>query len=229
MGTLTKQNQDALKLEAAIKAVMYVKDGDLVGLGTGTTATFAIHELGKKVADGMQITATSSSKNSEDLAKSLGIQVVDLGTLSSIDISIDGADEFTEQLNLIKGGGGAHFREKIMASLSKNAIVIADESKKVDRLGAFTIPIEVVPVAYQYVLDQLSLLSANSKRRTKDEQIFVTDNNNWVIDANFGLLEDPQELAKTLNQIEGILAHGLFIGLTKRVIMSSSKGIQIFE
>ena len=229
MANTDKTQQDAEKLAAAQAAVKFVKDGDVVGLGTGSTTTFAIIELGKLVKNGLQIKAAASSIRTEELAKSLGIKILELGRLSQIDISIDGADEFTESLDLIKGGGGALFREKIIASLSKNAIIITDASKKVKKLGAFTVPVEVVPLAYQYVFDQINKLDGKGILRTVDNQTFITDNGNVIIDADFGLIDDPAKLASDLNQINGLLAHGLFINITSKVIMSDGADIIIFE
>ncbi|MBB6236008.1 ribose 5-phosphate isomerase A [Pedobacter sp. AK013] len=229
MATTDKIQQDAEKLAAALAAVKFVKDGDVVGLGTGSTTTFAINELGKRVKAGLKIKAAASSIRTQELAKSLGIEILDLGGLSKIDISIDGADEFTESLDLIKGGGGALFREKIIASLSKNAIIITDASKKVKKLGAFTVPVEVVPLAYQYVFDQINKLGGKGILRAVENQTFITDNGNLIIDADFGLIDDPAKLSVNLNQINGLLAHGLFINLTSKVIMSEGADIIIFE
>lgn len=229
MATTDKTQQDAEKLAAALAAVKFVKDGDVVGLGTGSTTTFAIKELGKRVKDGLKIKAAASSIRTEELAKSLGIEILDLGRLSKIDISIDGADEFTESLDLIKGGGGALFREKIIASLSKNAIIITDASKKVKKLGAFTVPVEVIPLAYQYVSDQINELGGKGILRSVDDKTFITDNGNLIIDADFGLIDDPEKLSTDLNQINGLLAHGLFINITSKVIMSEGTDIIIFE
>lgn len=229
MEKTNRNQQDAEKQAAALAAVKYVKDGDVVGLGTGSTTTFAIKALGELVKEGLNITAAASSVVTEKLAKSLGIEILDLGSLSKIDISIDGADEFTESLDLIKGGGGALFREKIIASLSKNAIVITDASKKVKKLGAFTVPVEVIPLAYQYVFDQITLLGGQGKLRVKENKTFITDNGNLIIDADFGLIDDPAKLSSSLNQINGVLAHGLFINITSKVIMSEGMDIIVFE
>ena len=228
MATIDKP-QDAEKLAAALAAVKFVKDGDVVGLGTGSTTTFAIKELGKRVKEGLKIKAAASSIRTAELAKSLGIEILDLGRLSKIDISIDGADEFTESLDLIKGGGGALFREKIVASLSKNAIIITDASKKVKKLGAFTVPIEVIPLAYQYVSDQINELGGKGMLRSVANGTFITDNGNLIIDADFGLIDDPAKLSANLNQINGLLAHGLFINITSKVIMSEGTDTIIFE
>jgi len=224
-----ESNQDAEKLAAAKAAVKFVKTGDVVGLGTGSTATFAIKELGQMVQRGLSIKATSSSIQTEVLAKSFGINMISLGTLSSIDISIDGADEFTASLDLIKGGGGALFREKVMASLSKKRIIVTDASKKVEKLGKFTVPVEVVPLAYQYVFDQVKALGGRGIQRLRKEQRYLTDNGNFIIDADFGLIEKPAVLAEKLNQIEGLFAHGLFINLTSMIIMSKGGEIIIYE
>ena len=221
--------QDAEKLAAALEAVKFVKNNDVVGLGTGSTATFAIKELAKRMDEGLKITAVASSKATENLALSLGIPMLDLGKLNSIDISIDGADEFTTSLQLIKGGGGALFREKIVASLSKKSIIITDASKKVDLLGAFKVPIEVVPIALQYVVSQINLLKGQSILRKKNNEIFITDNGNYIIDVDFGLIDAPEKLAQSLNQIDGLLAHGLFIGLASKVIMSNNNELIIFD
>jgi len=229
MAIIDKTQQDAEKLAAALAAVKFVKDGDVVGLGTGSTTTFAIKELGKRVKEGLKIKAAASSIRTEELAKSLGIEILDLGRLSKIDISIDGADEFTESLDLIKGGGGALFREKIIASLSKNAIIITDASKKVKKLGAFTVPVEVIPLAYQYVFDQINELGGKGILRSVDNKTFITDNSNLIIDADFGLIDDPEKLSSDLNQINGLLAHGLFVNITSKVIMSEETDIIIFE
>ena len=229
MGIIDQNHQNAEKLAAAKAAVKLVKNGDIVGLGTGTTATFAIKELGKLVAEGLNIKAVASSIRTEELAKSLGIEVLNLGEISSVDISIDGADEFTEGLDLIKGGGGALFREKIVASMSKNAIIVTDASKRVKKLGSFTVPIEVIPLAYQYVFDQLTKLNGKGKKRMTGDQDYFTDNGNLIIDADFGLIDNPKALSNALNKIDGLLAHGLFIDLTTQVIMSERSEIIIFK
>lgn len=228
MDSIDKEQQNAEKLAAAVEAVKLINDGDVVGLGTGSTATFAIQELAKKIKAGLKITAAASSIKTEELAISAGISVLKLENLRSIDISIDGADEFTESLDLIKGGGGALFREKIIASLSKNAIIITDSSKKVNLLGAFKVPIEVVPLAYQYVFNKVEELGGAAKLRIKENQKFITDNGNYIIDADFGLINNPEKLSSQLNEIDGLLAHGLFIGLTAKVIMAKGDEILTF-
>lgn len=208
------------KKSAAKSAVSFVKDNDIVGLGTGSTAKFAIEELASLVSNGLKIKGVASSIDTEELAISLGIAMQELGKTSHIDISIDGADEFTETLDLIKGGGGALFREKIVASLSRNRIIITDSSKKVEKLGAFKVPIEVIPTAYQYVVNELEKMNGKVNLRYKDGKIFISDNNNYIVDVDFGLIDEPEKLSQSLNQIDGLLAHGLFVNLTTKVIMA---------
>ncbi|MFC3562222.1 ribose-5-phosphate isomerase RpiA [Pedobacter jamesrossensis] len=229
MDAIDKTKQDAEKLAAAKEAVKLVQNDDVVGLGTGSTATFAIKELAERIKKGLKIKAAASSVKTEELAISYGIPILPLETLGSINISIDGADEFTETLNLIKGGGGALFREKIIASLSKNAIIVTDSSKKVDKLGAFTVPVEVIPLALQYALNQIEKLEGKSVLRKRDGKTFISDNGNYIVDVDFGLINNPDKVASQLNQIEGVLAHGLFINLTAKVIMAKGDEILIFQ
>ena len=220
---------EAEKKMAALAAVAFIKHGDTVGLGTGSTVKYAIEAIGEKVAAGMKIKAAATSVQTANMATKLGIEMMDLSKVSALDISIDGADEFTIGLDLIKGGGGALFREKIVASLSKTSIVIADSSKLVEKLGAFTLPVEVVPLAYQYVYNKLIKLGGKPLLRKKDAEVYKTDNDNFILDTDFGLIDNPDELSKTLNNIVGIFDHGLFIGLTQKIIMANGSEIKTFE
>lgn len=224
--TLNAREQE--KKSVALAAAQLVKNNDVVGLGTGSTAYYAIEELGRRVKEGLQIKAVASSLRTEEQARALGIPLLPLGEVSELNISIDGADEFTTGLNLIKGGGGALFREKIMASLSKNRIIITDSSKKVEKLGAFKVPIEIVPTACQYVLGRLNKLGGNAALRKLNNELFVSDNQNYIADVDFGLIDDPITLSVCLNQVDGILAHGLFVNLTTQVIMSEGGKLVTF-
>jgi len=219
---LDKQSIDKKDLEkqsAARAAVKFIQQNDIVGLGTGSTAFFAIQEIALLVKNGLKIKGVPTSEHTAALALSLGIELLPMEEVKSIDITIDGADEFDTQLNLVKGGGGALFREKIVASLTKNEIIIADSGKLVTQLGKFKVPIEVVPLALNYVVQQLSKLNGKGEVRMKDNSPFITDNHNIIVDADFGLINDPAALSESLNRIEGILAHGLFVQLTSKIIM----------
>lgn len=207
------------KQAAAREAVKFIKDNDVVGLGTGSTAFFAIQEVALLVKNGLKIKCVPTSEHTLSLATSLGIGMLDMSEVTAIDVTIDGADEFDAELNLIKGGGGALFREKIVASMTKKEIIIADSGKKVDRLGKFKVPVEVLPLALNYVLQQLRGLQGTGKVRMDGTAPFITDNHNLIVDTDFGLITDAAGLSEQLNQVEGVVAHGLFVNLTAMVIM----------
>jgi len=209
---------DREKYLAAQEAVKFIKGDQIIGLGTGSSATHAIKEIGNLVKAGLKIQGVPTSIKTEELAKSLGIPLIDINSVSFIDVTIDGADEFTNELMLIKGGGGALLREKIVASITRQEIIITDSSKKVERLGKFPLPIEVIPFAVNYVKRKLQELNGVGTIRLKEGAPFVTDQGNLIIDANFGLIDDPFSLSDSLNKIEGIVCHGLFIGLANKVI-----------
>lgn len=214
---------------AALEAVKFVQEGSIVGLGTGSSAYYAIEAIAALVNKGMQIQGVATSEHTAYLAESLGIPMLSFDEVHAIDITIDGADEFTTDLKLVKGGGGALFREKIVASMSRQEVIIADASKLVKQLGAFTVPIEVIPLATNYVLQEIKLLGGSPLLRKKSGHLFVTDNANHVIDADFGLIKNPEALAKALNNIDGLLAHGIFINLATKVIMAEGDNVVYFQ
>jgi ribose 5-phosphate isomerase len=195
------------KQAAAVAAVAEVQDGMLVGLGTGSTAAFAIQALGDRVAQGLQIRAVVTSEASGKLARELGIEIFDFATTAHVDLTIDGADEIDSRCFAIKGAGGAMLREKIVAAASARMVVIADGSKRVDRIGAAKLPVEVLPFAIAYVMRVLTDMAAAPKIRDN----YRTDQGNLVIDCHFATLEDPRATAATLAAIPGILGHGLFL------------------
>lgn len=213
---------------AAKEAVTLIKNGQIVGLGTGSTIFYAIGEIGSLVKNGLQIKAVATSDASYQQAIGLGIPMLDIQQVDHIDITIDGTDEFDDNLQLIKGGGGALFKEKIVASLSREKIIIADASKKVDMLGKFKVPIEVVPFAVNYVQQQLKKLGGSGQIREKNGQMFVTEQGNYIIDGDFGLINEPVILSRKLNEIDGILVHGLFINMANSVIMGIHDTTVIF-
>lgn len=224
---MTKDLEMEKKL-AARQAVRFIKDNQIVGLGTGSTAMYAIREIGEMVKNGLQIQAVATSGQTEKLARSLNIPLVDINSIDSIDITIDGADEFSNDLTLIKGGGGALFKEKIVASLSRELIIIADSSKKVDLLGKFRLPIEVVPFASNYVLNQIRSINGMGEIRMLLDDYFITEQGNYIMDCDFGFIENPLFLADQLKKIEGITAHGLFIDLAGKVIMGTDQAFITF-
>ncbi len=224
-----KNNLEKEKLRTALAAVKYIKSGQTIGLGTGSTANLAINEIGKMVAEGLKIKTVATSNASEELAKSLNIPLFPMDDIESIDLTIDGTDEFDTDLNLIKGGGGALFREKMVARLSKREIIMADSSKKVDKLGAFKVPVEVVPIAVNYAKRQIEKIGGTSELRVKNGEVFITDAGNHIVDADFGLIENAARLSAKIDGIEGVVCHGLFIDLAHIVIMAVGDEITVFE
>ena len=222
-------NTDIEKQVAAREAVKFIKDNDVVGLGTGSTAFFAIREVALLVKNGLNIKCVPTSEHTLSLAVSLGIEMLDMSEVTAIDVTIDGADEFDARLNLIKGGGGALFREKIVASMTRKEIIIADSGKFVEQLGKFKVPVEVLPLALNYVLQQLTLLGGTGTVRLKEGSRFITDNHNLIVDTDFGLISDAAGLSEQLNQVEGVVAHGLFVNLAAMVIMGKGSETVVYE
>ncbi|WP_199866261.1 ribose-5-phosphate isomerase RpiA [Flavobacterium sp. Root186] len=222
-------NLENEKMLAAKAAIKLLKDDIIVGLGIGSTSFYVIKEIGELVRNGLKIKAIATSNETKAYAKSLDTPLVDINTVNSIDITIDGADEFNSDLVLIKGGGGALLKEKIVASLTKQEIIIVDSSKKVDLIGKFKIPIEVIPFASNYVLARIVLIDGLGEIRRSKDIPFITDQGNYIIDADFGLISNPLDLSKKLNEIEGLVAHGIFIGLATKVIMGKDDATIIFE
>jgi ribose 5-phosphate isomerase A len=208
-------------------AAQLVHDGQVVGLGTGSTAYFTVIALGERVRAGLKITGIPTSIATADLARSVGIPLTTLDEHPVIDIDIDGADEIDPQLNLIKGGGGAHLREKVIAAAAKKMVVIADSGKVVEHLGKFPLPVEIVSFARSVVEKKIASLGASIKLRTrKDGSFYLTDNGNPILDCTFGRIEDPPALARTLNNIPGVVEHGLFIGLASMALVGRGDHVE---
>lgn len=221
--------RDTEKQIAARAAVDLVEAGSIVGLGSGSTAAYAIRFLAERVRDGLKIVGIPTSQQTKHLAEQLGIPLAMLDEHTKIDIDIDGADEIDPQLNLIKGGGGAFLREKIIASVSRRFIVIADSAKQVKRLGKFPLPVEVVPFAQSLIKTQIEALGAQvSLRNYAYGNPYVTDEGHHILDCTFGEIDDPPALAEKLCHIPGIVEHGLFIGMAEiALIGKQGKVIQL--
>jgi len=220
---------DQFKKAAAEAAVTHVTDGMIVGLGTGSTATFAIEALGKLVRNGLRVHGIPTSEQTARQASSLGIPLTTLAEHLDVDITIDGADEVElGTLNLIKGHGGALLREKIVASASARLLIIVDESKLVDRLGSrFAVPVEVVPFGWQTVARRLEALGARVSLRGSDVySTFVTDSEHYILDCAFRPIASPLALNDDLNRIVGLVEHGLFLGMTSEVLVGGPDGVR---
>ena len=215
------------KQRSAEVACEYVKDGMIVGLGTGSTAEFAVKKIGELVRNGLSIRGIPTSDSTKILAESEGIPLIDFSETMFIDLTIDGADEIDANLNMIKGGGAALLREKIVASASREEIIIVSVSKLVQQLGAFPLPVEVIPFGWQVVFNQLESLQGNPELRLKQGQPSVTDQGNVIVDCHFRKIENPEQLEQNLNMIPGVVENGLFINLCTRMIMADGENIII--
>ncbi|HZH53331.1 MAG TPA: ribose-5-phosphate isomerase RpiA [Microvirga sp.] len=223
---------DNLKRAAGERAAALVTDGMRVGLGTGSTAAHFVAALGQRVRDGLDIVGVPTSEATREQAQREGIPLTTLEDTPELDLTVDGADEIDDELRLIKGGGGAHLREKIVASASRRMIVIADGSKHVGTLGRFPLPIEVVPfglrvteTAIGKILESLGMTSDLRLRKAANGTPFVTDGGHYILDAHLGRIEKPNVLASTLNNIPGVVEHGLFLGLATGAILATGEGL----
>jgi ribose 5-phosphate isomerase A len=215
--------------EAAARASLrFIQNGQIVGLGSGSTATHFIKLLGEEVRKGLRIRGIPTSVHSKELAQSLGIPLTTLDECQDIAVTVDGADEFDPQLRLIKGGGGALLREKIVASATRQEVIVVDESKQVAKLGKFPLPVEVIRFAQTLVAKRIAALGARvGVRKLPDGSPFVTDENNHILDCHFGEIEDPDTLARELSDMPGVVEHGLFIGMVSVVLVA--RGSEIIE
>src|SRR5258707_8005899 len=219
---------DQEKEAAARASLRFVKDGQVVGLGTGSTAAYFIQLLGEQVKNGLRIRGIPSSDRSREQAASLGIPLTTLDECQQIDITIDGADEVDPELRLIKGGGGALLREKIVASATRKFVIIADSTKQVAMLGKFPVPVEVIKFAEALVAKKISAMGAAVKvRADASSRKFITDEGNHILDCHFGQIPDPPGLARKLETTPGVVEHGLFIGMASVALIG--KGDQVLE
>jgi ribose 5-phosphate isomerase A len=219
---------DQEKEAAARASLRFIKDGQVVGLGTGSTAAHFIQLLGEQVKQGLHVRGIPTSVRSKELAESLGIPLTTLDECQEIAVTVDGADEVDPQLRLIKGGGGALLREKIVASATKQLVIVADASKQVKMLGKFPLPVEVIRFSQALVSKRITALGANVQLRVENSgKPFVTDENNHILDCRFGEIRDPDALARQLSDMPGVVEHGLFIGMASVALLA--RGSEIIE
>src|SRR4030081_2518426 len=227
---------DGLKRQAAGRALEFVRDGMKLGLGTGSTAKHFVELLGMQVRAGLNVIGVPTSEATRADAVRCGIALTTLDDIDRLDLTVDGADEIDPALNVIKGGGGALLREKIVAAASDRMIVIADDSKWVEVLGRFPLPIEVVPFGLAATQRAIGKAFAQSDvsgqmevRKGKDGHVFVTDGGHWIVDAHLGRITDAPRLAGLLSLIPGVVEHGLFIGLARTAVLAGAPGIRVIE
>ncbi|MCH1983887.1 ribose-5-phosphate isomerase RpiA [Ruminococcus sp. OA3] len=214
---------------AGEKAAEYIKDGMVVGLGTGSTAKFMVDKVGEMVKNGLKIQAIPTSKATEQQARELGIPLLSIDDVDHIDLDIDGVDEIDSDFNATKGGGGALFREKVVADLAKEVIWIMDESKLVDSIGAFPLPLEVLPYGYRIVFKKMEDFGYNPKMRMNGDDLFVTDNGNYIIDLCIGAPAHIEDIRQKVNSVVGVLETGQFLKMCKRIIVGTDEGVKIIE
>lgn len=227
---------DLAKVNAAAKALDFVKDGMLLGLGTGSTSAHFVRLLGERVRQGLRVKGVPTSEATRNLAEQVGVPLLEISQVDQLDLDIDGADELDPQFRLIKGGGGALLREKIVAAASGNMIVIADDTKAVDVLGAFPLPVEVTRFGFSLTQKRVS----EALRETgcaghevalrvsgKSNEPVITDGGNYILDAHAKRIARPEALGAALKNIAGVIEHGLFLGLARTVIIGKAKGAEV--
>ena len=225
---VTQTQQDDWKRTAAQAAAGQLSNGMIIGLGSGTTAQFAVEAIGHRVQEGLRIVGVATSEKTADQARALGIPLSTLAEHPRLDLTIDGADEVeSSTLQLMKGGGGNLLREKIVAAASSRLVIVVDRTKVVQQLGKHPLPVEVVPFGWQSTEQRLALLGANPLLRThSDGSPYVTDGGHYILDCAFGVIPSPGQLAAKLDEIVGVVEHGLFLGMTSRVLVAGPNGVE---
>ncbi|HEX8353893.1 MAG TPA: ribose-5-phosphate isomerase RpiA [Pyrinomonadaceae bacterium] len=220
------------KQRAGFKAAEFVEDGMSVGLGTGSTAFWMVERLGERVrGEGLRVRGVPTSWRTEEQARNLGIPLASLGEVTELDLAIDGADEIGPGLALIKGGGGALLREKLVAGAARRFVVIADASKRVDVLGRFPLPVEVVPFAWELTARRVAAVTKAEAvlRRGGGGEAYLTDNGNYILDCRCGEIPDPARTARELKALAGVVESGLFVGMAHLAVVATEGGVELFE
>ncbi|MFL2966269.1 MAG: ribose-5-phosphate isomerase RpiA [Candidatus Thalassarchaeaceae archaeon] len=220
---------EQLKEKSGIAACRFVSDGMTLGLGTGSTVRYSIIEIARMIKeDGIEVVGVPTSEDTRRLAEHLGIPLRTIDEATNLDLTIDGADEFDSNFDLIKGGGGALTREKVVAKASKSMVVVADETKQVSTLGEFDLPIEVDSILWEEVSDVISSICPGEVRlRGGNEDPYITDNQGFILDCSFGpTISNPESLEREISAISGVVDVGLFVGICDAVVMASSDGVE---
>lgn len=221
---------DELKQLVGAEVVNYIKDGMKVGLGSGSTMYYMVKRLGERIKEeGLDIVGIPTSNRTADWAKEFGVTLTDFSQVQELDIAVDGADEVDPNLQLVKGGGGALYREKVVAAAAKEFYVIVDESKIVDHLGAFALPVEVVPFGHEVTATKIEKFGCTPVLRKVDGEVFVTDNGNYIYDCDFQKIDEPQKLHAELIELVGVVETGLFTDMTDKVIVGRDGKVEVIE
>jgi ribose 5-phosphate isomerase A len=214
---------------AGEKAADYVKEGMILGLGTGSTAYYAMNAIGRLVKEGMLLRAVPTSRTTELQARSLGIPLLSIDEVERIDLIIDGVDEIDRNFNAIKGGGGALYREKVVASLAEEVIWIMDDSKLVDAIGKFPLPVEVAQYGYRQAMGRMERYGLHPALRMQNQSPYITDNGNYIIDLHLDAPMNIEYVCNCLSSVVGVLEHGLFIKICKRILVGCADGVKVIE
>jgi ribose 5-phosphate isomerase A len=219
------------KQRAGERAVEFIEDGMTVGLGTGSTAYWMVERLGARVREGLRVRCVPTSRRTEEQARSLGIPLADFSDVRRLDLAVDGADEIGPGLALIKGGGGALLREKLVARAARRFVVIADASKRVETLGRFPLPVEVVPFAWEVTARRVAEVTNTepSLRRDGRGEIYLTDNGNYILDCRCGEIRDPDEMERDLKLLTGVVESGLFVRMADLAVVATDAAVEIIE
>lgn len=222
-------NMDEQKKAAAEKAAEFVQDGMSLGLGSGSTVYWLLKRLGERVQEGLNIQGVPSSLATENWAKEFGIPLTTLSETRRLDLAIDGADEADPDFNLTKGGGGALLREKLVNDAAERLLIVVDESKMVEQLGKFPLPVEIVPFGWENTAEKIASLNCKPVLRKKEGEVFVTNNSNYILDCSFHAIPDAQTLHGQLKMIVGVVETGLFINMADIILVGTKEGIEILE
>jgi ribose 5-phosphate isomerase A len=219
------------KRRAGARAVEFIDDGMAVGLGTGSTAYWMVESLGRRVRAGLRVRCIPTSRRTEEQARSLGIPLVTFSEVGQLDLAIDGADEIGPGLALIKGGGGALLREKLVARAARRFVVIADASKRVETLGRFPLPVEVAPFAWEVTARRVAEATSAEPQLRRDErgEVYLTDNGNYILDCRCLEIRDPERTERELKLLTGVVECGLFVGMAELAIVATDEAVEIIE
>ncbi|WP_017727773.1 ribose-5-phosphate isomerase RpiA [Halalkalibacterium ligniniphilum] len=223
------EGTELFKKIAAEKAVDYIKDGMTIGLGSGSTIYWMIKKLSERVQQGLKIKGIPTSRRTEIWAREAGIPLTSFAEIKELDLAIDGADEVDPNFHLTKGGGGSLVREKIVDVSSKQFIVVVDQSKLVNTLGAFPLPVEVVPFGCEATAEKLTALHVKPILRMKDNEIFISDNGNYILDCQFNSISNPKALHEQIKRLVGVVETGLFVGMANKIIVGGENGVEVLE
>ncbi len=217
------------KKRAGFKAVEKIKNGQIIGLGTGSTVYYSILKLSEKVKRGLKVKVIATSKETKALAEELGLEIIDLNDVEKINLTIDGADQVTKEGYMVKGGKGALTREKIVAFYSENYVIVVDETKLVNSLGGKPVPLEILKFGWKKTINFFREKGVKAKLRVKNDEVFVTDNGNYIVDVYFSSIQEPEKLERELNNVPGVIENGIFTKKPNEIYVGRKEGVETIK